>query len=55
VGSVAEWRGGVWRKRAAPVRRIEVEEATRWGTDGYFRKELWRTTEKGVGLVRVKP
>jgi hypothetical protein len=47
VGSVVEWRGGERRRRAAPVRHTEVEEATRWGTGGYFQKELRHTREKG--------
>jgi hypothetical protein len=37
------------------VRHIKAEEAMRWGTGGYFQKELRCTREKGVGRVRVKP
>jgi hypothetical protein len=49
VGSVVEWRGGERHRHAALVRRIEAEEAKRWGTDGYFQKDLRRTREKGGG------
>jgi hypothetical protein len=55
VGSVVEWRGGERRRRAATVRRIEAEEAMRWGTGGYFQKEPWRTREKGGGGLGLNP
>jgi hypothetical protein len=37
------------------MRHIKAEEAMRWGTGGYFQKELRCTREKGAGRVRVKP
>jgi hypothetical protein len=55
VGSVVEWRGGERRRRATPVRRPEVEEAMRWGTDECFQKKLRRKREGGEGGLGLNP